>query len=136
MLDSYAVLAFLEDEIGGEIVNQLLQSPGAQFYISAINMGEIFYILVRERGIKAAELVESELSQAHNIRVVEATWELAKMAALFKSSGGIGISYADCFAAALAIEKDAPLITGDNEFKQVNDKLQIIWLNQKNDQLT
>lgn len=131
VLDAYAVLAFLEDETGGDIVNELLQSPGAQFYISAINLGEVFYILLRERGIKAAELVETELNQAHNIRVVDATRERAKMAGIFKSRGGI--SYADCFAAALAIEKAAPLITGDKEFNKVNDKVPIIWLNQKND---
>lgn len=128
MLDSYALLAFLEGEEGGDIVNDFLQSPGAQFYISAINMGEVFYIILRERGMAAAELVESELNQAHNIRVVDATWERAKMAGIFKSRGGI--SYADCFAAALALEKDAPLITGDKEFERVSDKIQIVWLKQ------
>ncbi|MCG9969611.1 type II toxin-antitoxin system VapC family toxin [Pelotomaculum terephthalicicum JT] len=126
VLDAYALLAFLEAEEGGDIVNEYFKVSGALFYVSAINMGEVFYITLRERGMETAELVESELNQAHNIRVVDATWERAKLAGIFKSRGGI--SFADCFAAALAFEKDVPLITGDNEFKKVDDKVKIIWL--------
>jgi predicted nucleic acid-binding protein len=48
------------------------------------------------------------------------------MAGELKARGGI--SYADCFAAALAIEKNAPLLTGDREFEQVADKVRIVWL--------
>lgn len=129
VLDAYALLAFLEAEEGGEIVKEFLQSPGSQFFISAVNLGEVYYIVLRERGKEVAELVESELKQAKNIRVVDATWERAKMAGEFKSKGGI--SYADCFAAALAVEKDAPLLTGDKEFERVTDRVQIIWLKQK-----
>ncbi len=130
VLDAHALLTFLEDEEGADIVKDFLQRPGIQFYVSAINMGEVFYIILRERGIEVAELVESEVNQAHNIRVVDATWERAKMAGIFKSKGGI--SYADCFAAALALEKDAPLITGDKEFERVSDKVEIVWLKQAN----
>ncbi|MDF9407974.1 type II toxin-antitoxin system VapC family toxin [Pelotomaculum isophthalicicum JI] len=126
VLDAYALLAFLEAEEGGDIVNEYLQGPGAQFYISAINLGEVFYIVLRERGMETAEIVESEVMQANNIRIVDVTWERAKLAGIFKSRGGI--SFADCFAAALALEKDAPLITGDKEFQKVTDKIKIIWL--------
>jgi len=126
VLDAYALLAFLEAEEGGDIVNDYLQNPGAQFYISSINLGEVFYIVLRERGMETAELVESEIIQANNIRIVDVTWERAKLAGVFKSRGGI--SFADCFAAALALEKDVPLITGDKEFQRVTDKIQIIWL--------
>ena len=129
VLDAFALLAFLEAEEGGEIVKDFLQRPGAQFFISAVNLGEVYYIVLRERGKEIAELVESELRQAQNIRVVDATWERAKMAGEFKARGGI--SYADCFSAALALEKEAPLLTGDKEFDKVADKVQIIWLRQK-----
>lgn len=129
VLDAFALLAFLEAEEGGEIVKDFLQGPGAQFFISAVNLGEVYYIVFRERGKEIAELVESELRQAQNIRVVDVTWERAKMAGEFKARGGI--SYADCFSAALALEKDAPLLTGDKEFEKVTDKVQIIWLRQK-----
>lgn len=126
VLDAYALLAFLEAEEGGQIVKEFLQTPGAQFLISVVNAGEVYYIVYRERGKKVAQLVENELHQSNNIRIIDATWERAKIAAELKARGGI--SYADCFAAALAIEKDAPLITGDKEFSIVADKVQVIWL--------
>jgi predicted nucleic acid-binding protein len=38
------------------------------------------------------------------------------------------MSYADCFAAALAKEKKTDLLTGDKEFKQVESEIGIRWL--------
>jgi ribonuclease VapC len=37
------------------------------------------------------------------------------------------ISYADCFAAATAIKEGASIVTGDPEFKKVENKAPIIW---------
>jgi predicted nucleic acid-binding protein len=36
--------------------------------------------------------------------------------------------YADCYAAALANEEKAELVTGDGEFKQVEWDVKIRWL--------
>ena len=38
------------------------------------------------------------------------------------------MSYADCFAAALAKLRSAELITGDPEFKAVEGEIKIGWL--------
>jgi predicted nucleic acid-binding protein len=56
----------------------------------------------------------------------EADWELAREAAVFKATKKM--SYADCFAAALARRESAQLVTGDPEFKQVEDEISIVWL--------
>jgi predicted nucleic acid-binding protein len=37
---------------------------------------------------------------------------------------------ADCFAAVLAKIRKAELVTGDREFKQVEDEIKIGWLKQ------
>ncbi|MCL6449051.1 MAG: type II toxin-antitoxin system VapC family toxin [Armatimonadetes bacterium] len=126
ILDAHAVLAFLEAEEGGELIKSLLSDHGTRFYLSVVNLGEIYYIILRERGRDAAEKVEAELNLLKNIRVVDVTWKRAKTAGEFKARGGI--SYADCFAAALALEKKAPLLTGDREFERVSDTIQIVWL--------
>jgi len=70
--------------------------------------------------------VERDLRLSQHIHLVDAPWERAKMAGEFKARGGI--SYADCFAAALAAEKDIPLLTGDKEFEKVSDKIVINWI--------
>jgi ribonuclease VapC len=51
---------------------------------------------------------------------------LARQAAIYK--GKHKMAYADCFAAALAKQKNAELITGDPEFKAVEGEVKIGWL--------
>ena len=58
--------------------------------------------------------------------MVDVNIELTRIAARFKAKGGI--SYADCFAAALAKQHKATLLTGDPEFKQLEDEISISWL--------
>ena len=60
------------------------------------------------------------------IELIDADWPLTRMAAAFKARHRM--SYADCFAAALAKERKADLATGDKEFKQVEREVSIHWL--------
>jgi ribonuclease VapC len=60
------------------------------------------------------------------IHIVTADLELTKQAAVFKANKKM--SYADCFAAALAKHRSVELVTGDDEFKQVERELKILWL--------
>ncbi len=52
--------------------------------------------------------------------------QLAREAARFKAAHKI--SYADCFAAALAKLHKGEVITGDKEFKTVEGEIKIAWL--------
>ena len=38
------------------------------------------------------------------------------------------ISYADCFAAALAIRVHAPIVTGDPDFRKLGKAVAVDWL--------
>jgi len=58
--------------------------------------------------------------------MISADWPLTRAAAAIKARGNI--SYADSFAAALAKLHGAVLVTGDNEFKQLEDEITIEWL--------
>jgi len=66
-----------------------------------------------------------ELAQL-GIQFFDADWKLAREASRFKVKGKM--SFADCFAAALAKENKADLVTGDPEFKQVESEVKIHWL--------
>lgn len=59
------------------------------------------------------------------VEIVDANWDLARQAATFKAKGKIAC--ADCFAAALAKERKADLVTGDPEFGPLADEV-IIFL--------
>jgi ribonuclease VapC len=52
--------------------------------------------------------------------------QLAREAARFKAAHKI--SYADCFAAALAKLHKGEVITGDKEFKVLEDEVKILWI--------
>ncbi len=128
VLDSWAVLAYLGDETAGEAVSNLIadaQESDTPLFMSAINAGEVWYILAREISETEADQSIAGLRQL-GIEFVDAEWKSVRAAAGFKAK--YRMSYADCFAAALAKERNAELVTGDNEFKQVEALVKIRWL--------
>lgn len=92
--------------------------------VTVVNAGEIVYGVERHLGAAASHQVLDSIQ--HWMDVIPADLELALRAGWFKLRGGI--SYADCFAAALAHRDGVPLITGDPEFRRVEDVVQIAWL--------
>ena len=94
-------------------------------YLSVVNWGEVYYFSFRAGGRLAAERTLKNIDSLP-IEIVPADRELTKIAAEFKVSNKM--SYADTFAAALAKQKNARLVTKDREFKQVEDSIKILWL--------
>lgn len=130
-LDSYALIAFFEGEEGQKHVLELLEraeSGDCDLFLNVVNLGEIAYIVERERGLPQAQIALARIDELP-ITIVEVDRRLALTAAHIKAS--YPIAYADCFAAALAQEKEAALVTGDPEFKEVgrDNSIPIIWLN-------
>jgi predicted nucleic acid-binding protein len=128
VLDSWALIAYFEDEPAGEKVAEIIadsQDGGIPLLMSVVNVGEVWYTFARRHSIKDADEAIRDLHSL-GIRFHEADWDLAKIAAAFKAKGRI--SYADCFAAALAKHNKATLITGDREFKQLEKEIDIAWL--------
>jgi len=85
----------------------------------------VLYIAARASGKAAADKIE-EIIDTFPIEIVPVDRDIAKIAAEFKVSKKM--SYADCFAAALAKQKKAELITGDHEFKAVENEIHVYWL--------
>ena len=60
VLDSFAILAYFQAEVGGERVLGLLNNARegkVELAMSLINAGEIVYLTVRNRGRKVAESI-------------------------------------------------------------------------------
>jgi ribonuclease VapC len=130
VLDSWALIAFLEDEPAANDVEKLLQqaTQGKQkLLMSVLNWGEVYYNTMREVSQEAAEQQAQEIAALPiDVIGVGDDLTLARQAAIFKARHKM--SYADCFAAALAKERNAQLVTGDREFKAVQGEIQIGWL--------
>ena len=127
VFDSWAVLAYLQGEDSAVKVRDILLSPenGGSLLMSVVNLGEIWYAIARRISSEEADISVNEVMN-WGIEVVDADWTLSRQAAVFKSK--YKISYADAFAAALAKTRDAVLLTGDNEFKQIEKEIKIKWL--------
>jgi predicted nucleic acid-binding protein len=128
VLDSWAVIAYLEDEPSGEQIDDLIATAHEEqipIYMSVINVGEVWYTFAREISEEEADVSVKTLRDLR-IQFEDADWEITQEAARFKSKNKI--SYADAFAAALAKIKKADLITGDNEFKPLDGEIKISWV--------
>lgn len=128
VLDSYSLIAYIEGEDAADKMIEIFRvarDSGRALLLSVINWGEVYYITLREAGRERAEEVVHLISTLP-IQVIPADVELTKQAAEFKSSKKI--SYADCFAAALAKLRKAELVTGDKDFRQVAGDVKILWL--------
>ena len=128
VLDSHAVLAYINDEPVSEKVQKYLdlgRNGKAKLYMNVVNLGEVYYVLSRRKGVDVANIAMALLKK-EPITFVIADERLALMAGRIKAFHKL--SYADAFAAATAMDLDAVLLTGDDEFQSVEDKVKIEWL--------
>lgn len=128
VLDAYSLIAYFEGEAGKDKMIEIFRAArdaGRPLLLSVVSWGEVSYITLREAGRERANQI-AHLISTLPIQVIPADLDLAKQAAEFKASRKM--SYADCFAAALAKSRKAELVTGDKEFKQVEGEVRVRWL--------
>lgn len=126
VLDANALISLLENREGAATrVRSLIEEASRNqlpVLLSAVNWGEVFYIAWRLRGEVLAREAETKLRQLP-ITVIAADLERATRAAALKQKHNLG--YADAFAAELAIDRGASLVTADQEFAKVGKVLSL-----------
>lgn len=128
VLDSFAFLAYLNDEPGQKRVLEVLtqaQTGQVRALLCTINMGEVLYIAERRRGLVKAQQVQA-LLESLPLTLVDAGRDLVLDAAHIKANQPI--SNADAFVVALARRERATILTGDPEFESVKDLVPVEWL--------
>jgi predicted nucleic acid-binding protein len=128
VLDSFALIAYFRDEPGADTVETMLVSAGKKdnpVLMSDVNYAEVKYSIVKKDGA-AAWTEAAKVLQGLPIEFHSTTRALADTAADFKAR--FKLSLADAFAAALAKERKAELVTGDLEFKPLEKEIRIQWL--------
>ncbi len=131
VLDAWAILAWLKGkQPAGERVRSLFEAADRRherLLMNIVNLGEVFYLSVKARDLAYGQRVINMLRS--RIMIISATDSLVMAAATLKSRHPI--SYADAFAAATALLRDAPLVTGDPELRTMagNEKnLKLEWI--------
>ena len=128
LLDSFALLAFLNHERSFERVRDLLRSGRARrepLLINEINVGEVYYRTAKDRSLDRAEAVLASL-QSLPLLLIANTYDDVLAAARLKAQHPI--SYADAFAVTTAQREKATLVTGDPEFHAVEHLVPILWI--------
>lgn len=128
VLDSYALLSFLRGEAGEDQVAALLEEASNRdvpLHMTEVNYAEVKYVVFRKDGAERWKEIERDLPTLP-IEFHPANRDLANLAAEFKARHKM--SLADAFAAALAKERKAQLVTGDREFKALDKEIRISWL--------
>lgn len=128
LFDSFAMLRFFYDEAGADKVRELLEAAvksSSPRLISAMNVGELIYIVQRRSGEQAKLQMIVKL-ETLGFTILPCPNELIFRAAELKAR--FAMSYADTFAVASAIEHGAAIVTGDQEFEQVEHLVKILWV--------
>jgi PIN domain nuclease of toxin-antitoxin system len=113
VMDSTAMIAFLNGEQGADDVEAYLLDMNATCVAHAINLCEVYYQAFRHGGEQAAEMAMGKLASA-GVRTREdfdsAFWrEAGKIKATLRR-----VSLADCLGLALTIRAGGEFITSDH----------------------
>jgi predicted nucleic acid-binding protein len=128
VLDTFALLAYLQDEAGAARVETLLQQAAREkcrLCMSIINLGEMLYIIERREGVARTQDVLALIRQLP-LEILPADEQAVFSAAHIKASHTL--SYADAFAVASAIKENAAIVTSDLEFEAVASLVPVEWL--------
>ena len=128
VLDSWPILEWINGRQPATAVLAALFSESeagtTRLFMSAINVGEVFYFLFKNHSKALAESWrESSRTLPVTIEVPTESdiWDAALLKARYP------IAYADAFAAALAQRHQCALVTGDPEFGSIAD-LKLEWI--------
>lgn len=130
VLDSWPVLEWLKGRQPATLnFREVLDAAFAErtsLSMSRINYGEVLYSIRKDFPAERVQAVQAAFHELP-IRHISVDDALVDEAAALK--GVHTCSYADCFAAALAIRSQVPLVTGDKELLSLQGKgLRIVWV--------
>lgn len=129
VLDANALVGLFEDRKGtAPRVERLLEQALREdrpLLMSAVTWGEVLYVIWRRHGENTARDAETRMREMP-LAVIAADRDRASRAAALKQKHNLG--YADAFAAELALERNAWLVTADPEFSKVGTTLSVYSL--------
>ncbi len=127
VLDANALIRYVLNTAGADKVDAILQQRErgtAHVSMSVINVGEVYYVLMRRVGERGA--AEAVNKMRHVVAYVPVELEEAIAAAKIKHQFKMG--YADCFAAALALRLNGTLVSADPVFEKLGKSIKLVKL--------
>jgi predicted nucleic acid-binding protein len=128
VLDASAILDFLENNPGSERTERLFQDSRDQkitLLMSVVNWGEVFYHVWQRHGEESARRALASLSRI-SIELVPVDERQSLQACEIKVLHKI--PYVDSLAAALAVLRQATLVTSDRDFEKLGRRVPVVWV--------
>lgn len=128
ILDSYALLAYLGGETAAGRMEELLRQAEAgacRLLLPSVNLGEIAYIVERERGLEGAQRALAAIQQ---LPIEELPADRERVLAAAHVKANFPLSYADAFVVAAALEQEAAVVTGDPEIGRLAEVVAVEML--------
>lgn len=113
VLDSSAIIAYLDNEPGATVVDSLLNDLNNSCFAHSINLCEVYYNYIRKTNAQTAKRVIGVLRNAGLIERQDMGVEFWERVGSLKAKGGI--SLADCFCLVLAEELSGEVVTSDRK---------------------
>jgi len=121
IFDACALIAFLNNEPGTEIVEAMLIDEKNKCFVHAVNLCEVFYEFLRAEDENLAQSVINDILLAGITVREDMDTEFWKQIGRYKVKGRI--SLADCFCISLAGRLDGEIITSDrHEFEEISKR--------------
>lgn len=123
VLDTTALLAFTEKELGADRVRRLLREAErkrTQVLLSFMTFMEAYYRIWQKAGREKAEEVFA-LMGVLPVERIDVSENLIRLAGEVKAL--FNLSVADAWIAATAIQQEATLVHKDPEFEQLRDRV-------------
>jgi PIN domain nuclease of toxin-antitoxin system len=115
VLDSSAVIAWMRDEQGADIVTQVVLDHQGRLHMHGVNVCEVLYYFGKIKGAKIETVipdVRERLALAGIVEHGETDPDLVDAAAIFKARIH-RVSLADCLLLALAARLGGTVVTAD-----------------------
>ncbi len=130
VLDTSALFAFLDDEDGAGVVEDLLkkaQKGEIGIIVPLSCLGEVYYITKQRKGVEEAKKVTATVKE-FPVELAGLSEEEILFASDFKAD--YSISLADSYVAGIASLYKAIVVTKDPEFKEIekDKKLEFLWI--------
>ena len=133
VMDACAMIAYLEDEKGADVVESLLVDPDRTCIAHAVNLAEVYKHYMKYKTVADAEAATNfllvDIGIVPYFNMTSDFWkEVAKVWGHITSAIQIPylekchtIAMADCFAIALAMLEKGTVVTSDEQFFFVRD---------------
>ena len=119
VLDACAMIAYLHNEVGADVVEKILSDKNCHCFAHALNICEVYYGILRKENESVALASIADIEADGVVIMDTLDRELWQLAGQLKARNKLSI--ADGFALALALRMQAELLTSDHhEFDKLS----------------